>query len=93
MLTIIIIMASGIAIGRLLRNRSLRFLPRITNVLIWILLFLLGIEVGGDDRIVKGIASLGAEAVAVSVAGVAGCCLLTRLLWKWANHRKEADEK
>lgn len=81
-------MAAGIGAGYFLRHRPLRYLGRIISVLIWILLFLLGVEVGGDERIVKGIASLGIEAVIITVAGVAGCGLLSLLLWKMVKKSK-----
>lgn len=85
MLTIILIMAAGILSGRILRNRNLSFLSKIINILIWTLLFLLGVEVGGDERIVKGIFNLGAEAVGISVAAVAGSTILAWSLWKWCG--------
>lgn len=91
MFKIILIMAAGIGIGRLLRNKKLPYLGRITNVLIWVLLFLLGIEVGSDERIVIGIATLGFEAIAISIAGVAGCTILSLLLWKWVTHSEKKD--
>lgn len=84
-------MAVGIGIGWLLRGKKLPFLGKLTNILIWMLLFLLGVEVGGDERIVNGIATLGAEAVAVAVAAVAGSCILAYGLWKWTQRRKEAQ--
>lgn len=85
-------MASGIVLGRLFRNRNLSFLSKIIDALIWMLLFLLGVEVGGDDRIVKGIVNLGAEAVGVSVAAVTGSTIFAWGLWKWC-HKTEADKK
>jgi len=93
MFKIILIMASGIAIGWLLRGRKLPYLGRVTNILIWVLLFLLGVEVGGDERIIKGIASLGVEAIAVAVGGVAGSALLALLLWRRARGGKEAGSR
>jgi len=93
MFTIILIMVSGIAIGWCFRRRKIPFLGRVTNMLIWVLLFLLGVEVGGDERIVNGIASLGVEAMAVAVAGVAGCALPALLLWRWARRGKEGKGK
>lgn len=93
MFTIILIMAAGIGLGWLLRGKKLPFLGKITNFLIWVLLFLLGVEVGGDERIVNGIATLGVEAVAVAVAGVAGSCLPAWGLWRWARSRKEAAQR
>lgn len=82
MFVIILIMAAGIAVGRLLRYRRLSRLGAITNILIWILLFLLGVEVGGDERIVKGMATLGAEGIGIALAGVAGSALLAAGLWR-----------
>lgn len=46
MFTVILIMLCGIVVGRLLRGRVLSFVPRVITFLIWLLLFLLGIEVG-----------------------------------------------
>lgn len=89
MFLIILIMAGGILAGRLLRNHKLTFLSKLINLLIWILLFLLGVEVGGDERIVKGMATLGAEAIIVAVAGVIGSALLAWGLWKWVKSNKK----
>lgn len=86
-------MAAGIGAGYLLRRRPLRHLGKIVSVLIWVLLFLLGVEVGGDERIVKGIASLGVEAVMITIAGVAGCGLLSLVLWKLVKPKKGGDCK
>lgn len=90
MFTIILIMAAGIGIGWLLRHRKLKYLGKLTNALIWVLLFLLGVEVGSDERIINGLATLGVEAVVISVAGIAGSALLSWWLWKAAKSRKEA---
>lgn len=90
MLTIIIIMFCGIALGRLLRHRKLPWLGVATNVLIWVLLFLLGIEVGNDDRIIKGIASIGLEALVIALAGVTGGAVLSLLLWRYAAKNRKS---
>lgn len=90
MLTIIIIMFCGITLGRLLRHRKLPWLGVATNVLIWLLLFLLGIEVGNDDRIIRGIASLGLEALVIALAGVAGGAVLSLLLWRYAAKNRKS---
>lgn len=92
MFTIILIMSTGILLGWGLRNKRLPLLGRITNALIWLLLFLLGVEVGADERIVKGIASLGVEAAATAVAGVAGSALLSLALWRLVRNRKKGEE-
>ena len=90
MLTIIIIMFCGIELGRLLRHRKLPWLGVATNVLIWLLLFLLGIEVGNDDRIIRGIASLGLEALVIALAGLAGGAVLSLLLWRYTSKNRKS---
>lgn len=84
-------MAAGIGAGYLLRRRPLRHLGKVISLLIWILLFLLGVEVGGDERIVKGIASLGLEAVVITFAGVCGCGVLALILWKLVKGKKGGE--
>ena len=51
-------------------------------VLIWILLFLLGVEVGVNPRVVGSLGSLGVEAAVIAVFAVLGCGVLCRLLFK-----------
>ena len=46
MLVIFAVIIGGIATGRLLIGRRLAFVPRLITVIIWALLFLLGVEVG-----------------------------------------------
>lgn len=65
-----------------------RWLPRATTLLIWLLLFLLGIEVGGNHQVMAALPTLGIEAVAMSLLAVLGSCLLSWLLWR-SVHRRE----
>ena len=44
MLIVVSLMLCGIAVGYMLRNKNTRIVSRIITVLIWLLLFLLGIE-------------------------------------------------
>ena len=62
MLTIFAVIAGGIILGRILCNRNLSFLPRIITFIIWALLLLLGIEVGSNPEVIKGIGTLGLTA-------------------------------
>lgn len=91
MLYIIGVMALGIMAGYLLRKKRLGNLDGTTTVLIWLLLFLLGVQAGSDERIVRWLASLGAEALIISIGGVIGSSLFAMLLWRWAggNDRKD----
>lgn len=89
MLIIVLIMLCGIAVGYLLRNRNTGHLSSVTTVLIWLLLFLLGIEVGGNPRIVSGIQTLGAEALLLTIGGGMGTVAFSWLLWKYICKKEE----
>ena len=70
MFIIIGIMLTGMLLGYLLRSKRLSWIHKIITLLIWILLFLLGIDVGGNESIIKGLHTLGLEAVIITVAAV-----------------------
>lgn len=93
MLKIVAIMLSGMAVGFLLRKRQLRLVPHAVTVLIWLLLFLLGIEVGSNPQVINGITSLGLEALWLSVAGMAGTLVFAWALWKWVSAKKKGGRR
>lgn len=81
MFTVIGIMFTGIIIGYLLRSKKLNILGRIITVLIWLLLFLLGIDVGSNQDIINALPTLGLEALFITIAAVTGSCLAAWILW------------
>lgn len=78
----------GIFTGLLLRNRLRVSMGPVINILVWLLLFILGIKVGSDERIVNGIATLGAEALMVCTATVAGSAVAAWGLWRIVRRRE-----
>lgn len=59
-----------------------RWQGRIVTWLIWLLLFLLGIEVGSNEMIVRSLPTLGVEALLLSSAATLSCCVLAWMLWR-----------
>ena len=82
MLVIFAVIIGGIATGRLLIGRRLAFVPRLIPVIIWALLFLLGVEVGSDPAVVGSLATLGGAALAIFALSVAGSIFAAWLLWR-----------
>jgi len=89
MFVVILFIFLGILLGYLLRTKfegakvkAVHWQGRIVTWLIWLLLFLLGIEVGSNDRIISALPTLGVEALVLSVAATLGSCLLAWGLWK-----------
>ena len=65
-----------------LTDVAARWQGRIVTWLIWLLLFLLGIEVGSNEMIVRSLPTLGVEALLLSSTATLGCCVLAWILWR-----------
>ena len=89
MFTVIGIMFVGIGIGYLLRQQSIPGIGKVITALIWLLLFLLGIEVGHNEQIIRSLPTLGVEAFAIATVCVLGSCSAAWGLWRYVNRRKE----
>lgn len=63
-----------------LTDVAARWQGRIVTWLIWLLLFLLGIEVGSNEMIVRSLPTLGVEALLLSSAATLDCCVLAWML-------------
>ena len=88
MFTIIGLMLTGMLLGYLLRRRNLKKTHQIITVLIWLLLFILGIEVGSNEQIIKGLHTIGLEAVILTLGGTLGSVIAAWALWKALYRRK-----
>lgn len=88
MLTVVGLMLLGVVSGYLLRNRNMKWVSRVVMALIWILLLLLGTEVGANKSIIKGLHTIGLEALLITVFALAGSLLGAWGLWRWINKEK-----
>lgn len=81
-------MVVGGGIGYLLRKKEFKHISKMITGLIWLLLFILGIEVGGNPRIVSGLAAMGVEALMITVAAVIGSAVAALLLWRQIGKKR-----
>jgi uncharacterized membrane protein YbjE (DUF340 family) len=91
MFIVIACMLVGIAVGYLLRRWKIRFIHRLILTLIWLLLFLLGLEVGANDTVIQQFGKLGFEAFLLATGGTLGSVIFAWLLW--LSFRSKTDEK
>lgn len=75
-------MFAGIAAGWLLRNRDCSWASKSTTLLIWVLLFLLGVEIGGNGKLISSLPQLGLDALVIAVLSISGSCFFAWLLWR-----------
>ena len=88
MCTIIGQMLTVMMVGYLLRKRDLKKIHQIITLLIWLLLFILGIEVGSNEQIIKGLHTIGLEAVILTLGGTLGSVIAAWALWRALYKRK-----
>ncbi len=87
-------MFCGIALGYLMRHHRFTHIGRITIFFIWVLLFVLGVEVGSNPNIINSLHTLGIEALFIAVMSTKGSVIAAMLLWKSVkkNRGKEQEQ-
>jgi uncharacterized membrane protein YbjE (DUF340 family) len=96
MLTVVIVMALGIAFGYLIRaaKRLVSLTDKLTMWAIYLLLFLLGIAIGANDVIIKNLPILGLKALIISLGGVMGSVLLAWVAYRiWFSPKRNEYEE
>jgi disulfide bond formation protein DsbB len=78
-------MLAGVLLGRIVRAGRLRPIGKVIIGLVWLLLFLLGIDVVGNRSIVSGLHTIGAEAAIITAGAVTGSTLFAWALWRFIS--------
>ena len=91
MFIVIAMMFSGIAFGYLMRRHRFTHISKIIISFIWILLFVLGVEVGGDPKVMNSLHTLGIEAIFIASLSILGSAIAAMLLWK--NVKKDEERR
>lgn len=69
----------GIAIGFVARkSKIIKYTTKIIEIIIMLLLFLLGIDVGSREELVSNLSQLGLEALIITLGSTIGSLLLTK---------------
>ncbi len=93
MLIIILFFVAGIVLGRLLRARQrvVRLADRLTIWSIYLMLFVLGLSVGGNERVLVHIGTLGMQAAVLTLGAIAGSVAAVQLLRLWPASRSDEE--
>lgn len=92
MLTVFFIMLLGVGLGYLF-GRRLIWVRHGVLPIIGLLLFLLGVEVGGDARIMSSWSTIGMDAVVITLAATGGSVVAAWLLWRMMSRRETKDRR
>ncbi len=88
MFIIIGIMLTGMLLGYLSRSKRLHAIQKCITILVWSLLFLLGIDVGGNQTIINGIHTIGIDALIITLAAILGSVIMAGVLWYYIDKKK-----
>ena len=83
MLTVIGLMTLGIVLGFFFRKstKSKTTVDKLTQVVIFLLLFVMGISIGSDKLIIKTLPTLGIQSLIITIGALAGSVLLAWLVY------------
>jgi len=85
MLPIVLSLLAGAAAGFLLRRRERvhRAFERAMTLVVYLLLFMLGVLLGGNQEVLDRLAEVGVQAALLALAGVAGSVLFSAPVYRW----------
>ncbi|MBR5856469.1 MAG: LysO family transporter [Bacteroidales bacterium] len=83
------LMFVGIFVGRALRSHIKRSVQPVVMVVICLLLFVLGMELGYNDELVTKFASIGLVSSILAIFAVLGSCLAAKLLYIFISDKNE----
>ena len=92
LITIFAILGSlltGLVIGYIIKGRQVPGIGRILTVLVWVLLFGLGIKVGTDEEVVDKLPIIGMEALFITIGAITGSVFFAWVLWRFLNKRNQ----
>lgn len=93
MFIVILFIFAGMAVGYAVRNRHTAWVPQCTTLLVWLLLLLIGMEVGADEHIMHALPTLGLEALAIAACATLGSCTAAWLLWRHIKSDKKGGAR
>ncbi|MCT4602455.1 MAG: lysine exporter LysO family protein [Marinifilum sp.] len=84
MITVLVLMTLGIAIGFFVGKfpKIIKGVDKMTTWSIYLLLFLLGIGVGLNEKIINNLHSIGLQALILTIGAVAGSLIFAYITYK-----------
>lgn len=82
MLVVLLILWGSVLMGYLLRRWPQPWVSRVLTLSIWLMLLIIGIEVGGNEVLVESLGQLGAEALLITVLTTLCCGVGALMLWR-----------
>jgi uncharacterized membrane protein YbjE (DUF340 family) len=92
MITVLVLMTLGIILGYFISEKKslIKISDKLTTICIYLLLFLLGIGVGLNDKIIANIGTIGLQAIIITAGALLGSLILAYFTYKifFRNYEK-----
>ena len=82
MITVILFLWCSAAIGYALRRWPCKWVGAILGYIVWLLLFLLGVDVGRNPELIRSLGTLGLQASLAAILTVLGSSIAALLFWR-----------
>lgn len=89
MFIVLLILWGSAVVGYLLRRWPQHWVGRILTLSIWVMLFFIGIEVGGNEVLTRSLGQLGAKALLITILTTLCCCIGAMLMWRCVQPKDE----
>ena len=89
MLKILLALWGSALIGRLLRHWPQPWVSGLLTYIIWVMLFCIGVEVGGNDTLMQSLGRLGWEALVATFIMVVTCAVGVSWFWRSYIYKKD----
>lgn len=90
--TVAFIIFLGVLLGLKLRDRAERWVNVVIKVLIYLMLFCLGLEVGANPNVISQLDTLGLEALIITLGTVAGSAAAAWIMWRVIQNQEQREE-
>lgn len=90
MAIILILMLTGIILGLVLGKYPIipKINEKLLNIAIYILLLLLGIAVGSNNKIITNLYTIGVQSLIIAIGAIAGSVVICWMIYKTFFHLK-----
>lgn len=95
MITVLVIMITGIIIGFFINGKAklIKINDKLITWAIYLLLFLFGIGVGINDKIVENIHTIGLQAIVITIGALLGSLICAYIVYKFFFEKtKKTDD-
>ena len=81
-------MLTGIALGLIMRKHPFRFTSQLSTVLIWTLLFMLGVSIGCNETLFDSITEIGLKSAVIGTSTAIASAAASWILWRYIINDK-----